>query len=143
LFAFNGGGFSYNKFTFADTATNAFVFGGTTTDNNTSFSEIASIRSAPFTIRLGANLGTIGLWTVKGSAGNLVTLNSNSPGTQRSFTLSNPTTNNIDYLSVTDIGEISGNKFYAGVNSVDGGNNTNVYFTYNPNAASGMLMIFN
>ncbi len=58
LFAFNGGGFSYNKFTFADTATNAFVFGGTTTDNNTSFSEIASIRSAPFTIRLGANLGS-------------------------------------------------------------------------------------
>jgi hypothetical protein len=67
----------------------------------------------------------------------------NVVGTRRNFTLTN-ITSDIDYLAVQDIGELSNNKFYVGLNSVDNGNNLNVYFS-NPGsltATGNMFMLF-
>lgn len=116
--------FSYNKLTIGGTTgISTLIINGAA-----SFTELASTKTVAHTIRLNTDLGTVDTWSVTGTAGNVVTFNSNSAGTRRNFTLTNITAD-INYLSVTDIGELSGNKFYVGVNSTDGGNNSNVYFS--------------
>jgi hypothetical protein len=105
--------------------------GTKTISANNSFFELASTTPVAHTITFQGNQGTIGKWSITGSAGNVVTINSSSAGTRRNFTLTN-FTSNIDYLNVTDIGELSGNKFAVGFNSTNGGNNSNVYFAESP-----------
>lgn len=135
---FNGGGLSYNKLTIGGaTGTSTLTIGGAN-----SFTELASDKTVAHTITLSSNQGTVDTWTVTGTSGNVVTLNSSSAGTRRTFTLTNLTTG-IDYLAVQDIGELSGNKFYVGTNSTDNGNNSNVYFADGPSTATGnMFMLF-
>lgn len=136
----NNSNLSYNKLTIGgDTSTSTTEIFGTG-----SYTEIASTKTVAHTIRLGAAQGTIGTWSVTGTSGNVVTLNSNATGTRRNFTLTN-VTSGIDYLSVRDIGELSGNKFYVGANSTNVANNSNVYFTAAPApvASSGMFFMFN
>jgi hypothetical protein len=134
---FNGGNLSYNKLTIGGST-------GTSTTrilNTNSFTELASTKTVAHTITFSSNQGTIGAWTVTGTPGNIVTVNSSFPGTRRTFTLTNVTTA-INYLNITDIGELSNNKFYA-TNSIDGGNNSNVYFSASPGLGGGnMLMLF-
>lgn len=134
-----GANTSFNKLTIGGaTGTSATTFGS----SNMSFTELASTKTVAHTITFGGNHGTIDVWSATGTAGNVVTVNSNSPGTRRTFTLTN-VTSGIDYLNVTDIGELSGNKFYVGANSTNGGNNSNVYFTAPPATATGnMFMLF-
>jgi len=128
---FSGGGLTFNKLTIGGaTGTSTTGFTGAT-----SFSELASIKTVAHTVRFSANLGTIDTWSITGSAGNVVTVNSNLAGTQRNFNLTN-VTSGIDYLSVTDIAVNQANRFYVGANSTDGGNNSNVIFTAAP-APSG------
>lgn len=137
---FLGGGLSYNKLTIGgNTGTSILIIFG-----SNSFTEIASTKTVAHTIRFFTNQGTIDTWSVTGTAGNVVTVNSTSAGARRNFTLTN-VTSGIDYLSVTDIGELNGNKFYVGANSTDGGNNSNVYFTVPPTPSIntfGMLLMF-
>lgn len=128
---FTGGGLSYNKLTIGGAAGVSI----TTIGGGNSFTEIASTKTVAHTVRFSASQGTIGTWSITGSAGNVVTVDSNTAGTRRNFTLTN-ITSGIDYLSVKDIGELSGNKFYVGANSTNGGNNSNVYFTTAPAASS-------
>jgi hypothetical protein len=121
---FNGGGLSYNKLTIGGaTGTSTLTIGGAN-----SFSELASDKTVAHTITLSSNQGTIDTWTVTGTSGNVVTFNSSSAGTRRTFTLTNATTG-INYLAVQDIGELSGGKFIVGLNSTNNGNNSNVYFS--------------
>jgi hypothetical protein len=141
---FNGGGLSYNKLTIGGaTGTSTLTIGGAN-----SFTELASDKTVAHTITLNSNQGTIDTWTVTGTSGNVVTLNSSSAGTRRTFTLTNATgsietPSSIDYLAVQDIGELSGNKFFVGINSTNNGNNSNVYFTASPVLGTGnMFMLF-
>lgn len=122
---FTSGTLTYNKIT----------IGGTTSTSTTTFatgamscSELASTKTVAHTIQFSANHATITKWTVSGTSGNVVTFNSSVAGTQRTFTLTDETSA-IDYLSVKDISEVNGSKFYVGSNSTDGGNNSNVYFS--------------
>lgn len=127
-------GLSYNKLTIGGTT-------GTSTTNiigSSSFTELDSTKTVAHTITLSSSLSTIDKWSVKGTLGNVVTINSSIAGTRRYFALALPTEPSIDYLSVTDIGETSGNKFYVGTNSTNGGNNSNVYFSI----VGNMLMFF-
>jgi hypothetical protein len=135
---FNGGGLAFNKLTIGGaTGTSTTSISGAN-----SFTELASTKTVAHTISFSANQGTIGTWTIAGTSGNVVTVNSGAAGTRRTFTLTN-ITDSINYLSVKDIGELNGNKFYVGANSTDGGNNSNVYFTASPTASTGsMLMLF-
>lgn len=133
---FTGSGLSYNKLTIGgSTGSSTTIFNS----SGTSFVELASTKAVAHTITFSTNQGTIGTWSVTGTAGNFVTLNSNTVGTRRNFTLTNATSN-IDYLDVKDIGETSENKFNVGNNSIDSGNNNNVYFG-SPNTST-MLMLF-
>jgi len=139
---FDGGGLSYNKLIIGgNTSTSTLNLNVTAISTGTSFAEIASTKTVAHTIVLSQNLGTIGTWSVTGSLGNIVTLQSSVAGIRRNFTLTN-VTSGIDYLSVKDIGELSGNKFYVGANSTDGGNNSNVYFTAAPAPAATGNMFF-
>jgi len=141
---FNGGGLSYNKLTIGGaTGTSTLTIGGAN-----SFTELASDKTVAHTITLSSNQGTVDTWTVTGTSGNVVTLNSSAAGARRTFTLTNPTgsietPSSIDYLAVQDIGELSGNKFFVGANSTNNGNNSNVYFTASPVLGTGnMFMLF-
>jgi hypothetical protein len=124
-------GLSYNKLTIGG-ATGTSV---TTITGNSSFTELASTKTVAHTVSLSSNLGTIDTWSITGTAGNVVTVNSTNTGLQRNFNLTN-VTSGIDYLSVRDIGVNQANRFYVGANSTNGGNNSNVIFTAPP-APSG------
>jgi hypothetical protein len=125
--AFQGASLSYNKFTLGGAT------GSSTTSitGTNSFTELASIKPVAHTVQFAANQGTIDTWSITGTAGNVVTVNSSAGGTRRTFNLTNASVG-IDYLSVTDIGVNQTSRFYVGANSTDGGNNLNVIFTAPP-----------
>jgi hypothetical protein len=125
---FASGGLAFNKLTIGG-ATGTST---TTITGSASFTELASTKTVAHTITLGADLGTIGTWSVNGTLGNVVTLNSSSAGVRRNFSLTNSTENLLDFLSITDIGVNEPNRFYVGFNSTNGGNNNNVLFFSTP-----------
>lgn len=138
---FAGGSLSYNTVTIGgSSATSTTTF---TVTSTTSFAALASTKAVAHTIRFSANFGTIDTWSITGTSGNVVTVNSSVAGTRRTFTLTN-VTSGIDHLSVQDIGVTDANRFYVGANSIDNGNNNNVIFTAAPTAeATGnMIMLF-
>jgi hypothetical protein len=131
---FTGGGLTFNKLTIGGaTGTSTLTLNGANT-----FSELASTKTVAHTVLLpvSANGMTIDTWSITGTAGNVVTLNSSTVGTQRNFNLTN-VTSGIDYLSVTDIAVNQANRFYVGANSTNGGNNFNVIFTAPPGPPGG------
>jgi hypothetical protein len=98
---FSGGtGISYNKLTIGGaTGTSVLSLSAGT------FTELDSTKTVAHTISFSAsNTVVIDTWSVIGTSGNLVTVNSNSVGTRRTFTLTSSTAGLIDYLSVKDIG---------------------------------------
>jgi len=137
---FRAGGLTYNKLTIGGTTgTSTLSLIGLT---NTSFAELASTKTVAHTISLVNTISTINTWSVTGTPGNVVTFRPPIAGSRQNFTLTN-VTSGIDYLSVQDIREVSGNKFYVGANSTDGGNNVNVYFTAAPApVVSGGMFVF-
>ena len=137
---FAGGGYAHPKLTRGGTGAGGIL---TISGAGTSFDEIASTRSVAHTIRFGSDIGSIATWSAAGTVGNVITVNSDVGATRRNFSLTN-VTNAIDYLSVTDIGVNETNRFYVGINSTDGGNNSNVYFTAAPVVTNNanMLMLF-
>jgi hypothetical protein len=122
--SFTGGALTYNKLTIGG-ATGTST---TTIGNATTFSELASTKTVAHTITFSAN-PTITTWSVTGTAGNVVTVNSSTAGTQRTITVTNKT-DGIDYLSVQDISSVNRTPitFYAGANSTNSGNNNGVAF---------------
>lgn len=123
---FASGGLSFNKLTIGGaTGISTLTLNGINT-----LSELASTKTVAHTILVpsASNGMTIGIWSITGSAGNVVTLNSTTTGLQRNFNLSN-VTSGIDYLSVRDMAVNQANRFYVGANSTNGGNNSNVIFT--------------
>jgi len=108
---FAGGGLTYGTLTIAGTATNTFTITGANT-----FGTLNSTKTVAFTISFGANQ-TITTWSVTGSAGNVVTVNSNTVGTARTLTITNQTLG-IDYLDIQDIiSNLTPVTFYAGANT--------------------------
>jgi hypothetical protein len=136
---FAAGSLTYNKLTIGGaTGTSLTGLSGLAT-----YSELASTKTVAHTISFSANQ-TISTWSVTGTSGNVVTVNSNVAGTQRTINLTNATSG-IDYLDVKDISITDPNKFYVGANSTDSGNNTNVIFTAAPapsTATGSMFFMF-
>lgn len=126
---FSGGGLNFNRLT----------IGGATTTSTTSiagantFTELASTKTVAHTITITVTASgmTIDTWSITGTAGNVVTVNSSVAGIQRNFNLTN-VTSGIDYLAVRDIAVNQANRFYVGANSTNNGNNLNVIFTASP-----------
>jgi hypothetical protein len=125
----NGGPLTYNKLTIGGTT-------GTSTlsiNSTSTFSEITSTKTVAHTISFGASI-TVGNWTVTGTAGNVVTVQSLTAGTQRTITYSGSSTISMDYMSITDInfsytlGAANPYLVYAGANSTNNGNNAGILF---------------
>jgi hypothetical protein len=126
---FIGGGLTYNKLTIGGaTGTSTTIINGANT-----FSELASTKTVAHTIRLDSSL-TIGTWSVTGTAGNVVTLNSNTAGSFRTLTKSGGGfLTGIDYLNIRDVvGSPVSDTWYIGSNSV--------YNTTAPNTARGFFL---
>jgi hypothetical protein len=121
---FSGSGAAYNKLTIGGATSTSITF----LSGSITFAELASTKTVAHTIRLTSNINTIETWSITGTPGNVVTFDSSIAGSRRTFFLGNVSTG-IDYLSVKDIGERYGSKFYVNANSTDGGNNNNVYFS--------------
>jgi hypothetical protein len=128
---FYGGALAYNKLTIGGTT------GISTTVINAvagqSFTEIASTKAVAHTITFAGPVST-GAWSVTGTAGNVVTVNSSAPATQRVLTYTGSSKVSMDYMSFTDIsfsytlGAANPYLVYAGAVSTNGGNNSGIVF---------------
>lgn len=123
---FAGGGQTYNN----------LIIGGTTgistltiTGSNT-FARLASTKTVAHTITFTAGTTTtVSEWTIRGTPGNIVTLAST---TTAAYTLAKAGGSivQMDYMSISYATGSTANTWYAGVNSTNGGNNTNIIFAY-------------
>ena len=127
---FSGGDLSFNKLTIGG-ATGTSI---TSISGFNSFNELASTKTVAHTVRFITNQNTIGTWSVTGSSGNVVTVDSSAAATRQLMRLTNVIydTNPIDYLNVQSIQIDAIDKFYAGANSTNVGNTLNVYFAAAP-----------
>jgi hypothetical protein len=117
---FAGGGGSYATL-------NQGGSGLLTISGDNSFADITAT-TRPSTITFTASsTQTFTAFTLSGTAGNYVTINSSSPGTR--FNLSSSSTVNVDYLSIQDSNATGGGSWYAGANSINAGNNLGWIFT--------------
>lgn len=110
---FAGGGLTYNKLTIGGaTGTSTVEIQGTNT-----FSELAATKAVAHTITFFANQ-TVGNWSIKGTSGNVVTLNSNSPNIVRTITKTGGGfLTGIDYLSIDSVTGSPTDTWYIGSNS--------------------------
>jgi hypothetical protein len=130
---FTGGQLAFNKLTIGGTTgTSTLQIDGSTT--LPSFTEIASTKTVAHTITLNAGNISVANWTVTGTAGNVVTVNSLSPTVQRNIIYTGSGTISMDYMSIRDInfsytlGASNPYLVYAGANSTNGGNNNGILF---------------
>lgn len=131
---FTGGGFSY--FNIQNTGTGALTITG-----SNSFNDISAPAGSTITLTSGTTQ-TFRYFTLKGSTGSLITLNSSTAGTQASLARnSNTNMLSTDYLSITDIATIGGT-WYAGINSTNVSNNTGWSFTVPPDPTGNLLALF-
>ena len=129
--SFIGGNFYYNKLTIGGaTGTSTFSIQGANT-----FGELASTKTVAHTISFVTNQTyTVGKWSVTGTSGNVVTVNSSAAGTTFTLSIAGPANSGIDYLSVRDclVLSTSPGEFYVGANSTNVSGNTSVIFTATP-----------
>jgi len=134
-----GGAYTYNKLTIGGTGTSTLTLNNQ--NNNISFTEIASTKTVAHTISFGnTGITTFGTWSVTGTAGNVVTVNSSIVGTARAVAITNKTSG-IDYLSITDITSQNTTPvtFWAGANSTNNINNKGIAFASGATTAAYIL----
>ena len=133
---FAGGGGNYSAITLRNSGAGALVITG-----SNSFGTLSnSVQPTTFSFTAGTTQ-TITNWSVSGTAGNLVTIQS---ATTASHTLFKSTgTVSADYLTISrSAATSSGDTWYAGDNSTDGGNNIGWVFTASANASVGNFLMF-
>ena len=135
---FAGGGQSYNQLTIGGTTGTSTL----TVSGNNTFTEIASTKTVAHTLRLTAgSTTTVGAFTVAGSAGNVVTLDTTSAGSAATLSKSSGIVN-VNYLSIRDSTATGGATWYAGANSTNVSNNTGWIFANAPSGSGMMMMTF-
>jgi hypothetical protein len=142
---FIGGGQNYQN-TAIDLGTSARL----RIEGNNTFSKItnsfSSIGAAAVRFR-NTQTQTFTNWLATGASGRVLTIDSYTAGSRANIVLTNAIgfSDNIDYLNIRDINVTQANKFYAGANSTNSGNNINVIFTAPPApviSTGNMLMLF-
>ena len=131
---FAGGGLTYSTLSQDGTGTLTITDAGT-------FNNITNT-ATPSTITFPAGLTTtVGAFNVNGVPGSLVTINSNTPGSQATLVYSGNSTYGINskYLSIQDSAATPANTWYAGANSTNVSNNTGWIFTSAPTVLIGRL----
>jgi hypothetical protein len=129
---FNGNNRYYNKLTIGGTTgTSTLILGSAV------YGELASTKTVAHTITFDSGVTTtVGKWSVTGTAGNVVTVNSNTAASAFTLSIAGPANTGIDYLSIRDCTVLttSPGEFYVGVNSTNVSGNTRVIFTATPAA---------
>ena len=132
---FAGGGLTYNNLTIGgSTGTSTLTITGTNT-----FNTLASTKTVAHTIVFPNVTTTVSNWTITGTSGNLVTLT--RTGASGTFTLakSGGGVISVNYLSISNSTASPSNTWYAGLNSTDGGDNTNWLFFAAPTGINSQL----
>lgn len=120
---FDGGGKTYYNIENAMTSTGILAVISSSTLNNF---KSAVARTNKFTAGTTTTLTGATPMTATGTAGNVITFASSSPGTQ--YTISSANNITTDYITISDCIFTSGGTWHAGANSTDGGNNTGITF---------------
>ncbi len=129
---FAGGSKIYSGFSVAGSASNTFLVTGANTFGSLSL-------ASPLTVTWpSSNTNTFGSIACTGSAGNVITFNASTPGTQA--TLSQKTgIVSCDYLNLTDSAS-NWVAFYAGANSTNTSNNSGWIFSAAPTSARSIKL---
>jgi hypothetical protein len=129
---FAGGGLTYNNIdiSLAGTTTGAIV---AFTGSNT-FGTMSSTRTVAWVLTLPSSATTtVSAFSIAGTAGNIVTINSSTSGTAATLTKSGGGTVSSDYLSIKDSAATPSTlTWYAGANSTNVSGNTGWIFTAPP-----------
>ena len=131
---FNGGSIGYQKLTIGGTTGTSTL----TINGSNSFEELNSTKTVAHTILFAdSSTQTLGKWSATGTVGNVITINRVTAGTFNLLILG-PSVSNVDYLSISNctVSPLSIGKFYAGANSANTINNTNVLFSATPAAVT-------
>lgn len=122
---FAGGSFTYNKLTIGGaTGTSTLTFTGSNT-----FSELASTKTVAHTLSFTAGTTqTVGAWTITGTVGNVVTIQS-ATAASHTLTKTGGGIVSANYLSISRSTATPSNTWYAGANSTNGGNNSGWIFS--------------
>jgi len=137
---FAGGGATYNNLTIGGGSSGATVITGSNT-----FNTLASTKATAYTLTLPASgTTTVADWTISGTSGNVVTLNSSSAGTQSTLTKTGGgVISGIDYLSIQDSNATPATTWYAGANSTNVSNNTGWIFSGYVPSNGNFFFMFN
>jgi hypothetical protein len=131
---FVGGGSTFNCTLSQDGAGALTITGGNT------FNDIRNTVQ-PATITLPASTtNTFSNFSLSGTAGNLVTINSSTGGTQATISKSSGIVSN-NYLSIQDSAATGGATWYAGANSTNVSNNTGWLFTAPPGVGNFLIFL--
>jgi hypothetical protein len=132
---FTGGGFTYY---ILDQASSPELL----ISSSNTFNTINNTYAGATTIRFsGLTTQTVTNFTATGTSGNVLTLLSSSSGLQ--WTLSKSSGQVLlDYVSITDGVATGGARFYAGVHSTNGGNNTGWIFSSPSAGTNGFFRLF-
>jgi len=115
--------------------------GALTISGSNTFSNIDnSTQPATVTFTAGTTQ-TFTNFSLTGTAGNLITINSSSAGSQATLSKSSGTVS-VDYLSIRDSNATGGAAWSAGANSTNVSNNTGWIFTAPPSTGNGNFLIF-
>ncbi len=124
------------------TGTNVTSISGGASGGGHTFNTISSNKTVAHTVTFGSLITYfVSNFTISGTAGNIVTINSNSAGSQFTISKSSGIVSS-DYLSIRDSNATGGASWYAGANSTNVSNNTGWIFTAPPagNTSSFFLM---
>lgn len=121
---FTGGGKIYNNLEIGGaTGTSTLTF----SDGNT-FNQISSTKTVAHTIRFtSGTTTTVTTWSVNGTAGNVVTIDSTTAGSRATLAKAGGGTVTVDYASIKDNTASPTSTWFAN-NSTDAGNNLNWIF---------------
>lgn len=136
-YTFFGGGKTYNKVTFADGLYSGPVF----VYDSSTFAEIKSTKTNPYTLSFQAGTtNTSTTWGLNGSFNNVLTIRSQTSGSQYTLAKSGGGTVNLSYIDIKDcVG--SPVSTWTATNSTNSGNNTNwTIYTTGPSSGSFFVM---
>jgi len=132
---FVGGGSTFNC------TLNQGGAGALTISGSNTFSNITNT-TQPATITFTASTtNTFTSFSLSGTAGNLITINSTSAGTRATVSKASGTVS-ADYLSIKDSAAAGGATWYAGANSTNVSNNTGWIFTAPPSGNTSNFFTF-
>lgn len=133
---FAGGGLTYNNLTIGGGAGTSQIVAFT---GGNTFNTLASTKTVAHTVRFPTGTTTtVSDWTIKGTAGNLVSIVSSSSGTQATLSKSTAgVVSGLDYLSIQDSNATPATTWYAGANSTNVSGNTGWIFTAAPAQNTG------